>query len=196
MFESSAMYPTGFHPVKLNRNRDFKGEATAYTRTQRPPRYLFIDFGLSRRYTTRDEPLHHDGGDRSAPGLKSQKWSNPFHTDVYYIGNLVRNEFMRVRSRISRTVVSISFLSQKYRGFRFMEELIDAMTDKDITRRPSIEEVIERFTVVRGSLRGTKLRSALTSKKVPRIFSVIRQARQYLLTTQYIILRQAAIPDL
>ncbi|KAI9461959.1 hypothetical protein BJY52DRAFT_168374 [Lactarius psammicola] len=176
MFEPSGMYPTGFHPVKLNRNRDFKGEATAYTRTQRPPRYLFIDFGLSRRYPTRDEPLH--GGDRPALELKSQKWSNPFHTDVYYLGNLVRNEFMR-----------------KYRGFQFMEELIDSMTDKDLAKRPSIEEVIERFTVIRGSLRGTKLRSALTSKKVPRIFSVTRQARQYLLTTRSILLRQAAIPD-
>ncbi len=178
MLEPSGMYPTGFHPVKLNLNKDFKGKATAYTRTQRPPHYLFIDLGLSRRYPTRDitdEPLH--GGDRSAPELKSQKWSNPFHTDVYYIGNLVRDEFMKVRSRISRPVVSISFRShfpQKYRGFQFMEELIDAMTDKDPAKRPSIEEVIERFSVVRGSLRSTKLRSALTSKKVPRIFSVIR----------------------
>ncbi|KAI9451013.1 hypothetical protein BJY52DRAFT_1419337 [Lactarius psammicola] len=179
MFEPSGMYPTGFHPVKLNRNRDFKGKATAYTRTQRPPRYLFIDLGLSRQYPTRDvtdEPLH--GGDKSAPEIKSRKWSNPFHTDVYYIGNLVRVEFMR-----------------KYHGFPFMEELIDAMTDEDPAKRPSIEEVIERFKVVQGSLRSAKLRSALTSKKVPRIFSVIWQARQYLRTIQYILLGQAAIPN-
>ncbi len=102
MFEPYGMYPEGFHAVKINRKRDFKGKATAYTRTQRPPRYLFIDLGLSRRYPTRDvtdEPLH--GGDRSAPEHKSRKQSNPFHTDVYYIGNLIRLEFMRVRSRIS-----------------------------------------------------------------------------------------------
>lgn len=179
MFEPSGMYPNGFHPVKRNRNRDFKGKATAFARTQRPPRYLLIDLGLSRRYPTRDitdEPLH--GGDRSAPEIKSRKWSNPFHTDVYYIGNLVRDEFMK-----------------KYRGFQFMEDLIDAMTNEDPAKRPTIEEVIERFSVVLGSLRTTKLRSALTSRKVPRVFSVIRQAGQYLLTIQYTFFRQAAIPN-
>ncbi|KAH9045893.1 hypothetical protein EDB83DRAFT_2405558, partial [Lactarius deliciosus] len=77
---------------------------------------------------------------------------------------------------------------------RFMEELIDAMTNEDPAKRPSIEEVIERFTVILGSLRSTKLRSALTSKKLPRIFSVVRQARQYFRTIQYTLLRQAAIP--
>ena len=55
-----------------------------------------------------------------------------------------------------------------------MEELIDAMTNEDPAKRPSIEEVIERFSAVLGSLRTTKLRSALTSRKVPRVFSVIR----------------------
>ncbi|KAH9038042.1 hypothetical protein EDB83DRAFT_2268129, partial [Lactarius deliciosus] len=132
MFEPSGMYPTGFHPAKRNQNRNFKGKATAYTRTQRPPRYLFIDLGLSRRYPTReitDGLLH--GGDKSTPQIKSRKWSNPFHTDVYYVGRLVRVEFIR-----------------KYHGFRFMEELIDAMTNEDPAKRPSIEEVIERFTVV------------------------------------------------
>ena len=107
MFEASGMYPKGFHPVKRNRNRDFKGKATAYTRTQRPPRYLLIDLGLSRRYPTRDitdEPLH--GGDRSAPELKSRKWSNPFHTDIYYIGNLVRDEFMKVRNKPTCYLIS------------------------------------------------------------------------------------------
>ncbi|KAI9447457.1 hypothetical protein H4582DRAFT_2136910 [Lactarius indigo] len=179
MLEPSKMYPTGFHPVKRDRDRNFKGKATAYTRTQRPTRYLFIDLGLSRQYPARDiidEPLH--GGDRTAPEIKSRKWSNPFHTDVYYIGNLIRGEFTR-----------------KYHGFKFMEELIDAMTNEDPAKRPSIEEVIERFKVVLGSLRSSKLRSALTSKKLPRIFSVIWQARQYFRTIQYALLRQAAIPN-
>ncbi len=76
-----------------------------------------------------------------------------------------------------------------------MEELVDAMTNEDPAKRPSIEEVIRQFAVTLESLRNTKLRSALTSKKVPRIFSAIRQARQYLLTIQYILLRQAAIPN-
>jgi hypothetical protein len=97
MLDPSGMYPNGFHPVKIDLKRNFKGRATAYTRTERPPRYVLIDFGLSRQYTTRnalDDPLR--GGDKSAPEHQSNARCNPFHTDIYYIGNLVRNEFMMV----------------------------------------------------------------------------------------------------
>jgi hypothetical protein len=103
MFDASGMYPNGFHPTKIDRTRDFKGTAKAYTRTQRPPVYYFIDFGLSRRYPSRDvmdEPLR--GGDRSAPEHRSQRRCNPFQTDIYYIGNLVRQEFMEVRPAFRR----------------------------------------------------------------------------------------------
>jgi hypothetical protein len=94
---SSGMYPNGFHPIKNNRNQNFKGTAKAFTRTQRPPIYYLIDFGLSRHYISRDvtdEPLR--GGDKSAPEHQSRRRCNPFQTDIYYIGNLVRHEFMEV----------------------------------------------------------------------------------------------------
>jgi hypothetical protein len=101
MFDPSEMYPEGFHPIQMSRNRNFKGSARRYTRTERPPRYYLIDFGLSRRYTSRDvfdEPLR--GGDRSAPEHQDGRLCNPFHTDIYYLGNLVREEFMRVGSTL------------------------------------------------------------------------------------------------
>lgn len=97
MLDPSQMYPNGFHPVKMDQNRNFKGKATAYTRIQRPPRYILIDFGLSRQYPSRDamdNPLR--GGDKSAPEHRSRRPSNPFHTDIYYIGNLVRENFTMV----------------------------------------------------------------------------------------------------
>jgi hypothetical protein len=98
MFDPSDMFPEEFHPIQMNRSRDFKGVAKQYSRTQRPPRYYLIDFGLSRQYISRevlDEP--HRGGDKSAPEHRSGRWCNPFYTDIYYLGNLVRSEFMRVR---------------------------------------------------------------------------------------------------
>ena len=69
---------------------------------RRFPRYYFIDFGLSRQYPSRDamdEPL--PGRDESAPEHQSgrRRPCNPFHTDIYYIGNVVRREFMEVRDR-------------------------------------------------------------------------------------------------
>ena len=97
MFDPSRMYPNGFHPSQINRSRNFKGRAKRYTRTDRPPRYYFIDFGLSRRYPSRnvmDDPLR--GGDRSAPEHMRGGRCNPFPTDVYYLGNLVREQFLTV----------------------------------------------------------------------------------------------------
>ncbi|KAH9971427.1 kinase-like domain-containing protein, partial [Lactifluus volemus] len=146
MLDPSGMYPNWFHPVKIDRNRNFKGTAKAYTRTQRPPVYYFTDFGLSRQYTSRDvvdEPLR--GEDKSAPEHKSGGGHcNPFHTDIYYIGNLVREEFMN-----------------KYRDFEFMKDLIDRMTHEDPAMRPRIEEVLRRFATTPRPMSGVKLRPTI-----------------------------------
>jgi hypothetical protein len=101
MLDPTNMYPTSFHPVALGRSKDFRRKAKAYSRTRRPSRYLLIDLGLSRQYDPAngppvDVPLH--GGDKSAPELQKGKTSyNPFPTDVYYLGNLVREDYMEVR---------------------------------------------------------------------------------------------------
>jgi len=100
MLDPSNMYPESFHPADIRRSKDFRRKARWYSRTRRPTRYLLIDFGLSRRYDPAngpplDKPLR--GGDKSAPehqDLKTQ--CNPFPTDVYYLGNLVRENYMQV----------------------------------------------------------------------------------------------------
>jgi hypothetical protein len=100
MLDPSGMYPESFHPVAIDRSRDFLKKAKAYPRTQRPPRYLLIDFGLSRRYDPAngpplEKPLR--GGDKSAPEHQDLDTPcNPFPTDIYYMGNLVRERFVKV----------------------------------------------------------------------------------------------------
>ena len=90
MFDPTKMYLKSFHP----------GRAKRHTRTWRPPRYLLIDIGLSRHYNPAtgpplEEPLR--GGDKSAPEHKDLQTScDPFPTDVYYLGNLVREQFIQV----------------------------------------------------------------------------------------------------
>ena len=107
MFDPSEMYPQGFHPTQMNRSRDFKGRAKRYTRAQRPPRYFLIDFGLSRQYLSRralDLPLR--GGDKSAPEHRNATRCNPFYTDIYYLGNLVRQEFIKVGLAMRPTIIA------------------------------------------------------------------------------------------
>jgi hypothetical protein len=106
MMDASDMYPDGFHPVKQNKNRDYKGRARNYTRTRRPPKYYFVDFGISRRYDPANvRPLEGPiiGGDKTVPefqGDKAYEDSDPFPTDVYYIGNLIRRDFLVVATII------------------------------------------------------------------------------------------------
>ncbi|KAF8494179.1 kinase-like domain-containing protein [Russula emetica] len=177
-FGASGMYPKGYHPIQLNRSPNFKGQARRYTRTARPPRYYLIDFGLSRRYSSRnalDEPLR--GGDKSAPEHRHGGRCNPFRTDIYYLGNLVREHFIL-----------------KYNGFEFMRELIDTMTDENPAKRPTIEEVIDKFDEIRSSLSTAKIHSPITSKRDPTIFTIFRHARQLTRTLLYVIQRIPAVP--
>ena len=100
MLDPSGMYPESFHPVEINRSIDFRKKAKAYSRTRRPPRYFLIDLGLSRQYDPAngpplDVPLR--GGDKSAPEHQDRDTPcNPFPTDIYYVGNLVREHFAKV----------------------------------------------------------------------------------------------------
>jgi len=99
MFDPSGMYPKGYH--KLNQSPDFKRRAKRYIRTERPPRYYLIDFGLSRRYPSRDALDEPRGSDKSAPEHRRGGRCNPFRTDIYHLGNLVRENFMQVRLLVS-----------------------------------------------------------------------------------------------
>ena len=102
MLDPSGMFPDSFHPADPRKSKDFRQTAKVYSRTRRPTRYHLIDFGLSRLYDPAkgpplDRPLR--GGDKSAPEHQDRETPcNPFPTDVYYLGNLVREEYMEVRS--------------------------------------------------------------------------------------------------
>ena len=75
-----------------------------------------------------------------------------------------------------------------------MSELIDAMTDENPAKRPTIEEVIEKFDEIRSSLSKVKLRSPIISKKDPIIFTIFRHARQLTRTLLYVIQQIPAVP--
>ncbi len=102
MLDPLNMFPESFHPAVIGRSKDFRRKAKWYSRTRCPTRYLLIDFGLSRRYDPADGPpldIPVRGGDKSAPEHQDRVTPcNPFPTDVYYLGNLVREDFMKVNA--------------------------------------------------------------------------------------------------
>ena len=76
-----------------------------------------------------------------------------------------------------------------------MEDLVNDMTSQHPEDRPRIEDVIKRFSIIRGSLSKTKLRSALKRKKASIMTCAVLEIWQYGRTIQYILLQKAAIPD-
>ena len=101
MMDASYLYIDSFHPVDQNMKRDFSGYAYFKTRTERPPKYYLIDFGLSRRYhsTVNALDLPVWGGDKEVPEfVEYDRPHNPFPTDVFYIGNAIKGDFLDVCS--------------------------------------------------------------------------------------------------
>ncbi len=102
MMDPRNMYPDMFHPRLPHRARGWKGRAKYYSRTARPTKYYIIDFGLSLKFDPKDGPpiaYPIEGGDKTVPELQHRSgWRNrdPFPTDVYYIGNMIREDFLQV----------------------------------------------------------------------------------------------------
>ncbi|KIJ37060.1 hypothetical protein M422DRAFT_260449 [Sphaerobolus stellatus SS14] len=121
LMDPSGMYPLGFHPgetvLALGSGTRL---AKHYTRRERPPKYYLIDFGHSRRYNPEDGipaeiPL--GGADRTVPEFKGEgttRPANPYPTDIYYLGNFIKERFM-----------------MKFTNFEFMTDLVKNMTQDD-----------------------------------------------------------------
>ncbi|CAL1706310.1 unnamed protein product [Somion occarium] len=149
MMDPKPMFPDLYHPMSKTMSREFTDEAKKpYTRTARPPKYYIIDFGLSLRFSPDDmnplaEPVQ--GGDRTVPEFQNSDGpQNPFPTDIYYLGNMVRETFL-----------------EKTMGLEFLKPLVDDMVQDDPTKRPTIDEVVERFGKVLRSLHWWNLRKRL-----------------------------------
>ncbi|KAJ7261894.1 kinase-like domain-containing protein [Mycena rebaudengoi] len=159
MMDASRLYPNGFHPEDTSKNRNWKGKAKHSTRTKCNPKYYLIDFGLSRMYDPANGPPLEDpirGGDKSAPEFQGEGYytlSDPFRTDIYYLGNMIRQEFIE----------GWEFTSGKV-GFEFMKPLVADMVADDPTKRPTIDEVVTRFDEIRRALSTWKLRSRVRQR--------------------------------
>jgi hypothetical protein len=100
MMDPSGLFPVPFHPVLTDMTRDIRTKVRPLTRSECPVKYYWIDFGVACKYRPEDRPPTERivmGADKSPPEHKNKKTKcDPFPTDVYYVGNLVRESFLRV----------------------------------------------------------------------------------------------------
>ncbi|KAL4078215.1 hypothetical protein V8B97DRAFT_1935859 [Scleroderma yunnanense] len=181
MMDASRLYVDAFHPVHPLMRRDFSRFARYKTRTQRPVRYLFIDFGLSRQYDSSIiKPLEYPiwGGDKEVPEFhRSDEPCDPFPTDVFYIGNAIRKDFI-----------------QPKHGFEFMEPLIADMINEDPSKRPTMNEVVARFEAIQKTLDSWKLRSRVVDRYETLLEVTTRTALHWTRQLTYVVRRLPAVP--
>ena len=99
MMDARDMYPRGFHPVDQDIKADYSAAVSSkYTRTEKPPKYYLLDYGLSRRFAEGEEPEPLDtvGTDTTVPEYTNELPIDPFFVDVYCVGNMIRHEFLDV----------------------------------------------------------------------------------------------------
>ena len=105
LMDASRMFPRGFHPVRdVFLPHDISIPAPMIPRLNVGVKYYFIDYGISSYFpqgTERQLVLGIAGRDRDVPELSNEVPYDPFKIDVFTIGNVLRREFLAVRSGFS-----------------------------------------------------------------------------------------------
>lgn len=184
MMDPQPMFPNLYHPRSPDLSHDLKRRPKQYSRTERPTRYFLIDFGISRQYSV-DNPSPSElpiiGGDKTVPEFQDEgydKASNPFPTDVYYLGNLIREHYLK-----------------EYIGLGFMDALVAEMTQTDPLKRPTMSEVVERFNKIRLGLSSGVLRRRIVSKEEGTMSRVFLNVKHALVSVGYMARRLNPVPE-
>jgi hypothetical protein len=209
MLDASPLYHQGFHPhVNLNdMRRSGTGKATRRSRTQAPVNYYIIDFGLSWEYERDSKgppvaPLIH-GNDRTVPEfrrLHNGSPYNPFPTDIYYLGNFVRREFLNVSDTVKmnppfKTSLATHIINDQDKvPLDFLDELVKQMTATEPETRPTIDSVVAEYEMLVRSLTEEQLRSRVRKGDETPFVSFGKDIQHWLKTKRYIMSGTPAIP--
>ncbi|KAA1478171.1 hypothetical protein DENSPDRAFT_660516 [Dentipellis sp. KUC8613] len=94
---------------------------------------------------------------------------DPFPTDVYYIGNMIRTNFI-----------------QPYRNFKFLDALMNKMITEDPLRRPTIHDAFSEFKLLSGSLSSMRLRARLVRRDEFLVAGIWRAGRHLFRSLRWI----------
>ncbi|KAF9077720.1 kinase-like domain-containing protein [Rhodocollybia butyracea] len=158
VMDARRMYPDGYHPKKPSRTYDYKKRARHFSRTLVPPRYYLIDFGFSQKYEpSQERPLEYAirSGGAEPPEYKAGTPCDPFASDVFLLGNMIRVQFLDGDPELEHSAVH---------GFESLRPLVNDMIQDDPEKRPQMDEVLSRFSNIVQSLSRWRLRSRAVKK--------------------------------
>jgi len=99
MMDGDAMYPEGFHPIRIGNTPDRLRTAEYTSRTVAGVKYYFVDFGISSYLPDATPPrlvIGTFGRDQDPPELSETQPYDPFKLDIFIIGNMLKREFCHV----------------------------------------------------------------------------------------------------
>jgi serine/threonine protein kinase len=138
MMDASAMYPEGFHPYMQHNAKDARGyqPAKALTRSQAPPKYYLIDFGISTQFKDNESrtPVVGMPGRSRAPELSDTELYDPFAVDIFAYGEALLHEI------------------QTFLGLDSFLPLAQKMMNPNPASRPTAEQALQMFREIRQSL--------------------------------------------
>jgi len=138
MMDADAMYPGGFHPVKLSYTPDRSSRAAHITRAIAGVKYYFVDFGISVHTSDTSSPTlvtGSDGRDQDPPELSDDDLYDPFKLDIFIIGNMFDREFRK-----------------EFSNLEFFKPLVEVMTSHNQEDRPDANGALALWKEIRGSL--------------------------------------------
>ncbi|KAJ6625289.1 hypothetical protein B0H10DRAFT_2315107 [Mycena sp. CBHHK59/15] len=191
MMDASPLLPRGVavHPLNPKMTRDLSQEVRFRNRTENPVKYYWIDFDLSSEHNPSTGPALVEpgyGGTREVPEFAFEdQLCNPFAVDVWCLGFMIQTFF---------TKGSSSYFQKKKKGLEFMDTLVADMVHEDPTKRPTMDEVVRRFSEIRAGLSDWKLRSRVASEGENSVFGIFRSARHWVRQLGFMSRRIAAIP--
>ncbi|KAJ6502288.1 hypothetical protein C8R45DRAFT_1190870 [Mycena sanguinolenta] len=184
MLDPRNMYPDGFYTGSFlydHRKRDFTGRAKQFTRTQRPSRYYWIDYGLTGMFHHPEKPgtlqvPYVIGGDKNIPETKkNQLYADPFASDVWWVGNVIRKRVLR------------------YTALDFLTPLLDEMFRENPEDRPTMAAAPAQFDEILAKS-SWRLRR-LTVQKKNHFCRLLQAFPAYVVhTLVYLVMRMPALP--
>ena len=155
MMDADAMYPDGFHPIRINHKPDLSDDAEHTSRAAGAVKYYFIDFGISVYIpeNVRSKLVTGIlGRDRDPPELSNRVPYDPFKLDIFIIGNMLKRDFYKVRIPFGRRFMSQLMILKQFSNVDFFKPLFQAMTRLNPAQRPTAKDALRQWQGIRGSI--------------------------------------------
>ncbi|KAJ6507324.1 kinase-like domain-containing protein [Mycena vitilis] len=194
MMEASPILRDDPHPWSLFHTRDYSARPLpGRSRTRYPVKYYWIDFDLSDVYDPSKGPPLTEPGYGGLHGVPEwafpERMCNPFAVDIWCLGYTFRGYFTEACPGFS--------LMPPYeiKGFEFMHELLADMCLEDPTKRPTIDEVVDRFSRIKAEVSEWRLRSRFKTEKRFFLLDIIHATGHWIRQIQFALMHLPAIPS-